>query len=161
MAAEPTFRNAAPEDGAGVYELVRDGGGLDLNTPYAYLLLTRMFATSAAVAEVDGQLAGTVLGLRPPQEPESLFVWQVGVHPDYRGLGLATKMLNWLTDACRPTFLTATVTPTNTASDRLFRGFARHHGVACEVTPWASEEDFPGEGHEREDHYRIGPLPTT
>lgn len=161
MPAEPTFRHPGPEDGAAVYELIRDGGGLDLNTPYAYLLLTRMFATSSVVAEVDGELAGVVLGLRPPDEPTALFVWQIGVHPDHRGIGLGTRMLRWLTDACRPRHLTATVTPTNTASDRLFRGFARHLEVPCEVSPWASEEDFPGDGHEREDLYRIGPLRTS
>jgi L-2,4-diaminobutyric acid acetyltransferase len=154
-----TLRPPAHADGAAVYELVRDGGGLDLNTPYAYLLLTRMFAASSVVAEAGDGLAGVVLGLRPPDDSTTLFVWQVGVAPAHRGEGLGLQMLRWLIDTTRPAHLEATVTPANTASDRLFRAVARHHDVPCEVTPWASIDDFPGDGHAPEDRYRIGPLP--
>lgn len=155
-----TLRHPVADDGAAVFELVRDGGGLDLNAPYAYLLLVRRFATTCAVAEDDGgRLAGVLLGLAPPDDPTSLFVWQIGVAPAHRGHGLASRLLTWLTAAVGPRHLEATVTPSNTASDRLFRAFARDRGVACEVTPWAAAEDFPGDAHEREDRYRIGPLP--
>ena len=155
-----TFRHPTSSDGRALFELVRDAGGLDLNTPYAYLLLGRMFATTSVVAEApDGTLAGTVLALRPPEDPATLFVWQVGVAPTHRGQGLASQLLAWLLERTGPTHLDATVTPSNTASDRLFRGLARDLGVPCTVTPWASADDFPGSGHEREDRYRIGPLP--
>lgn len=153
-----TLRHPGGGDGAAVYELVRQSGGLDLNTPYAYLLLTRRFAATCVVATAGEDLAGVVLGLRPPDEPATLFVWQVAVAPTHRGAGLGSRMLRWLVDTTVPRHLEATVTPSNTASDRLFRGFARDRGAACEVSPWASTDDFPGDDHEREDRYLIGPL---
>jgi L-2,4-diaminobutyric acid acetyltransferase len=157
-----TLRHPTLADGAAIYELVREGGGLDLNTPYAYLLLADRFAATSTVAEdPSGSLAGTVLAFRPPEDPTTLFVWQVGVHPAHRGEGLAARMLHELLRLTAVDHLEATVTPSNTASDRLFRGVARDLDVPCEVTAWAAAEDFPGGGHEREDRYRIGPLPST
>lgn len=137
---------------------MRDGGGLDLNSPYAYLLLTRFFGRTSVVAEDGDVLAGVILGIRPPEDPTTLFVWQIGVSPEHRGRGLGRQMLDWLAATAESHHLAATVTPTNTVSDRLFRGFARDHDAPCEVTPWASPADFPGAGHDAEDLYRIGPL---
>jgi L-2,4-diaminobutyric acid acetyltransferase len=155
-----TLRRPGPADGADLHTLVREGGGLDVNSPYAYLLMARSFAATSIVAEDDAGLAGFVFGFRQPDEPSALFVWQVATAPRRRGEGLGRSMLEWLVDEVGPTHLEATVTPSNAASDRLFRGLARDRGTACAVTPWAAADDFPGAGHEREDRYRIGPFTT-
>jgi L-2,4-diaminobutyric acid acetyltransferase len=56
---------------------------------------------------------------------------------------------------CR--FVEATVTPDNTASDRLFAAFARDRDAELRRTPLLPGELFPGD-HQPEELYRIGPL---
>src|SRR5690606_9693805 len=66
-------------DGAHMWRLARDSGALDLNTSYAYLLFARDFARTCRVAVVENEVVGFVLGYRRPDEPETLFVWQIAV----------------------------------------------------------------------------------
>lgn len=107
---------------------------------------------------------GFILGYRMPERPESVFVWQVTSSPAARGRGLATEMMGdlLLRHAERGgTFLEATVTPSNTASQRLFRGVARRLGVPCEESLEFPRELFPGDDHEEEVLFRIGPFCAT
>ena len=57
-----------------MWRLARDGGTLDLNTSYAYLLLARDFAATSRLAVRDGEGVGFVLGYLRPAAPETLFV---------------------------------------------------------------------------------------
>lgn len=54
----------------------------------------------------------------------------------------------------------ATVTPTNEASRRLFKGFGRKVGAEVAIKEdFFSEADFPaGSAHEAEGLFRIGPY---
>lgn len=156
--AEPAFRKARPADGARMYELVREMGGLELNTAYFYVLFCIDFADTCVVAEVDGELAGFVLGHRPPERPDTVFVWQVGVAPFMRKQGMARRLLDaFLEQNPDARWLEASVTPSNTASRKLFRSVARDHGVDCDVSDFMRAEHFP-DGHEPEELFRIGPL---
>lgn len=155
------LRAPSPTDGAAMWRLVRDSGTLDVNSPYCYLMLAKRFARTSVVAEEAGEPVGFVAGYRPPDTPEALFVWQIGVNASQRGKRLGTEMLRWLIERTRPhgvTHLEATVTPSNTASKRLFHGVARAYGARCEETPWLAAGDFPDAGHEPEHLLRIGPL---
>ncbi|MTV25745.1 diaminobutyrate acetyltransferase [Nitriliruptoraceae bacterium ZYF776] len=154
------LRHPTLQDGAALYELVRDGGGLDRNSPYAYLLLADRFSATSLVAEEAGGTAGFIAGLPLPEDPGTLFVWQIGVAPSHRGRGLGRRMLVDLAQRSGARYLEASVTPSNTASRRLFRGFARELGVPCHESAWLEAGHFPaGEDHEPEDRFRIGPLP--
>lgn len=153
------LRHPTVGDGAHLWQLARDGGGLDLNTPYAYLLLADQFGATSLVAEEGGHLAGFVAGLPLPQQPGSLFVWQIGVAPSHRGRGLGRRMLHELLRRSGAHYLEASVTPSNTASQRLFRGVARDLDVACHERAWLEPEHFPTPGHEPEVRFCIGPLP--
>lgn len=155
-----TLRAPVVADAAAIWKLLPEVGNLERNSAYAYLLLCSHFAGTSVVAEREQQLAGFVLAYRPPSEPTSLFVWQVGVAPAARGSGLGTRMLDGALarEACAGvTHLTATVSPDNEASLALFRGFARRHGVACEIGTGFSASLFPAP-HPDEDLLRIGPL---
>ncbi len=155
------FRAPIADDGAAIWQLVHDGGELDLNSPYAYLLLCTDFAETSIVAEDDDGLLGFVLSYRPPSRPDALFVWQVGVAPRARRRGLGRRLLHRVLDQpanVDATFLTATVTPDNEASQRLFRSFARDLRVPCETEPRFTEDHFPGDEHEAEVEFVIGPL---
>lgn len=132
---------------------------LDRNSPYAYLLWGDHFSATSRVAwDTDG-LVGFLLGYRVPGQPDTLFVWQVGVADRVRGLGIASRLLDEVADSTRGVrFVEATVTPSNEASDRLFRSFAQRHGAEVDTSVAYAEDVFPRQGHEAEIRYRIGPV---
>lgn len=144
------------EDGRQLWRIARDSKTLDLNSPYSYLLWCRDFAATSVVARADGEIRGFVTGFDRPEDPGTLFVWQVAVDAAWRGRGLAGRMLASLTGRGFG-FVEATVTPDNTASDRLFTAFARDRDAELRRTPLLSGELFPGD-HQPEELYRIGPL---
>lgn len=155
------FRQPTVEDGAAMWRLARDSGALDLNSPYTYLMMSRYFADSCVVAEADGEVVGFIVGFRMPPRPASIFVWQVASAASQQGRGLATRMIGELLSrhaGSGGTHLEATVTPSNTPSQNLFRGIARRLGVPCEETPEFERHHFPEGGHEEEVLFRIGPF---
>src|SRR5699024_4570510 len=91
--AEITFREPDKHDGAAIAQLVRDTNVLDVNSVYAYLLIGEHFGRTSVYAEIDGQCAGFISAYCPPDKPETVFVWQVGVAEAGRGRGMATRML--------------------------------------------------------------------
>lgn len=152
------YRAPRPSDAAQVHSLIGAAGTLERNTAYAYVLLCDHFASTGCVATNDaGTLLGCMMGYRPPQRPDALFVWQVGVHPDARGLGVASRLIDEAARRAEVRFVEATVGTTNAASDRLFRSFARRRGARLELHEGYGPELFPC-SHEAERLYRIGPL---
>ena len=157
------YRTATCADGAALWELVRSTGTLELNSAYFYLLFATDFGDHCLIAESSGRTVGAIIGYRPPREPSSAFVWQIGVAPMMQGQGLGLRMLKAWHDlpANRDAdFITATVATDNSASDRLFRALARELGVGIEVSPHFTPDMFPAP-HPPEPIYRIGPLITT
>jgi L-2,4-diaminobutyric acid acetyltransferase len=176
------FRRPTPSDGQALWQLARLVG-LDLNSPYAYVLWGDRFSGTSVVAhevrgdggtdvdngvggdgagrdEGDGvpaDIVGYVTAFHPPGAPDTLFVWQVGVSPAARGRGLASRMLDELLARTGARWLEATVTPSNEASTALFTGAARRHDTDLDRSVAYPEDMFPG-GHEAEILFRIGPL---
>ncbi len=154
------LRQPTERDASRVWRLLERTGGLERNSCYAYLLLCSDFAGTCLVAERDGELLGFVLGYRPPARPDEMFVWQIGVAPEARGMGLGTQLLAAVLQqpACKDVrFLTANVSPDIEASRRTFAALAKQRGVAFEVAPRFGAALFP-EPHPDEDQVRIGPL---
>lgn len=134
---------------------------VDTNSPYSYLMMGEFFADTCAVATSGDQLVGFVTGFRLPDDPETLFIWQIAVAESARGTGLGGRMLDEVANRPSPPrirHLAATVTPDNTASDKLFRAFATRWGAPCEVEDLFEDSDFPPGDHEPEHRYHIGPL---
>lgn len=159
-----TFRAPGIGDGLRLWELVRDSGSLDLNSPYAYLLLARDFADTCVIAESPVGLAGFVTAYVPPARPDVVFVWQIAVHSSARKRGLGRRLLHSLlrSPACAGVrYLECTVTPSNRPSSRLFESLARDLSVPCERGRGFPRECFPGRDHEEEELYRIGPIKQT
>ena len=156
-----TLREPRPDDAADLWRLVRDGGSLDLNSPYVYLLIcTDHAATSVVAADQADQPVGFVAAYRPPPDPTAAVVWQIGVAEQARGRGLAKRLLKAMLsrEANRDAKeLTATVTPDNRASLALFRGVAPDLSATVEERERFPAEVFPV-GHEPELELRIGPL---
>ena len=156
-----TLRQPCLQDGAAMCQLVQETTPLDPNSCYAYLLLCTHFSDTCVVADEGGDLIGFVSAYRPPTDPDVLFVWQVGVKPVARGRGLAKRMIRNLLerDTCESVnFLEATVTPSNVASQALFRSLADEHDVRCAERCWFPAETFGSGEHEAEVLFRIGPL---
>ncbi|MDI9889343.1 diaminobutyrate acetyltransferase [Streptomyces sp. HNM0645] len=150
------------EDGAAIWRIARDSEVLDLNSSYSYLLWCRDFAATSVVARgPDGEPIAFVTGYIRPERPDVLVVWQVAVDGEHRGRGLAGTLLDALTHRVVPRGVRAvetTVTPDNTASDRLFTSYAARHGASLDREVLFDGGLFPDGGHKPEVLYRIGPI---
>jgi len=159
---EIKFRKPCVQDGAGIWNLVRETEVLDLNSAYCYLMLGKYFPDTCLVAEYEQKIAGFVSAFLPPQNPEVVFVWQVAVAGSMRKKGLGTKLLKELLkrEACEKVrFLETTVTLSNVASQSLFCRLARNTRSHLEVTVCFPANLFPTKSnHETEFLFRIGPL---
>lgn len=149
------------KDAAAIHALIDECKPLDLNSVYCYMLLTAHFSPWCVVAELEGRIVGFLSSYLKPQDPSTLFVWQVAVSPAARSLGVGRGLLEAALAqpaASAVTGLETTITPSNAASWALFRSFARRHGADCSDETMFSEKDFgPGE-HEEERLLRISPL---
>lgn len=155
------FRQPKIPDGLALWRLIREAGTLDLNSTYAYLMVCRDFSETCIVAELAGRIVGFVTGYRPPQRQDTIFVWQIGVAPDTRGRGIASRVLDHLvaSDACKDVrYLDTNVTPSNEASRALFRGFARRFDAPIDELEGFGSSLFPEPSHEPERLLRIGPF---
>lgn len=157
------YRTPRAKDGVAVWQLVCEAGTLEPNTAYFYLIFCSEFQDTSLVAEYDGQIIGAIIGYRSAKSQDTIFCWQVGVLPSWRGRGLASRMLRAWADTTKcpwMRYVTATVAEDNQASDRLFRRFADEMGVSCEVSPCFTADLLPAD-HPPEPIYRIGPLTST
>ncbi|MYU21699.1 diaminobutyrate acetyltransferase [Streptomyces sp. SID8352] len=150
-------------DGAALWRMARDSQVLDLNSSYSYLLWCRDFAATSAVArDGRGEPVGFITGYIRPDRPDTLLVWQVAVDNALRGRGLASAMLDSLTARTVAehglTAVETTISPGNTASERLFTSFAQRHRAPLEREVLFATESFPDGPHDPEVLYRIGPL---
>ncbi|RDD63704.1 diaminobutyrate acetyltransferase [Ferruginivarius sediminum] len=157
-----TFRKPEKEDGAAMHELVEKTGVLDVNSAYSYLMLGEYFSDTCVVAERGGRIVGFVSGFIPPERPDTVFVWQVGVANSEKGRGLAKRLIRQLlqSEVCADVhYLESTVTPSNVPSTRLFRSIARELHTSCVIDSGFHESLFPDKGdHESERLFRIGPF---
>ena len=156
--SDAVFRPPTAADGHRMWEIARDSGVLDLNSSYAYVLWGAEFAKSSIVVEVEGRVVGFVTGFIRASEPDTIFVWQVGVDADQRGKGLAARLLHGLMDRTGKeqgtVRLRTTISPGNEASKRTFGAVARDRGMTLTSEDYLGAE-LLGEGHEQEDLYTI------
>jgi len=116
-AAQPTFwfRKPAKYDAVNIHQLIAQCPPLDLNSVYAYLLLSEHFRHTCIVAGIEDQ-----------------FVWQVAVHEQVRGHRLANQMLSNLLlrkELAVINFIETTVGPDNLASRQVFSRLAEQGGI--------------------------------
>lgn len=151
-------------DGVKIHQLVADCPPLDLNSGYAYLLQASHFAETCRIARPKLQrdvIAAYVSGYRLPDQPDTLFIWQVAVAKEHRGQGLATNLLqDLLLPLGKPAFrfLHTTISPFNSASIALFSRLAIRANSKLERKPFYPSKLFGAASHADEDLYTIGPL---
>lgn len=155
------FSIPAVKDGKDIWQLIKGTRVLDLNSSYSYLLWSAYFSKTSVVVKSNNKVVGFVSGFIEPNDPDTLFIWQVAVDQSMRGKGLATQMIKEILtrQICRNIrYLEATVTPSNVASIALFKGLARNLKTQCLISEGFKHDHFPGGGHEGENLFRIGPF---
>jgi L-2,4-diaminobutyric acid acetyltransferase len=155
------IRQPASDDGIAVHSLIRKSAFLDNNSLYCYLVLCTHFSETSVIATFGDDLAGVITAYIPPQQPDTLFVWQVAVDTAAQGHGLASRMLDHILD--RETtrhikYVETTVTADNEASRATFMSLARRFNTGInESVMFDSEKHFLNL-HDSEHKLRIGPL---
>ncbi len=156
------FEIPTSTDGAAVHALVASTPPLDPNSLYCNLLQCSHFAATSIKAVQNRQIVGFISGYRLPEQPQTLFIWQVAVAAQARGQGLAGQMLMRLVQrtgqAMPVTHIETTITPDNVASWALFKSLARRLNA-----PWQSQVLFSRDAHfdgkHADEHcLRIGPF---
>lgn len=147
------LRKPRKEDGSEVWALISQCPPLDQNSMYMNLVQCDHFADTCILAERGQQALGWISAHIKPDAPDTLFVWQVAVHEDARGLGLGKRMLTAL--LARPGCedvrrLETTITHDNAASWGLFRGFARDMGGDIAEAPHFERDAHLGGLHATE-----------
>ena len=168
------IRHLKQSDARYLHDLIVRCPPLDVNSLYAYALMTLHHSATCFVAVMDEQICGAVTGYIPPTQPDTYFLWQVAVSPEQQGTGLGSTLLDHVRQHCllpqQLKYLETTISPSNTASQYLFTRFAQRHQVAITNTPLFSSHDlqpvsqFNDNGslvadkaaHEAEDLYRLG-----
>jgi L-2,4-diaminobutyric acid acetyltransferase len=148
-------------DGSAIWELVRSCKPLDENSMYCNVIQCDHFAGTCVLAEIGGKPVGWVSAYVMPNDPETLFVWQVAVAEDARGLGLGTSMLQAILgrDACDDVRrVQTTITSKNEASWALFRKFGKAQGAKLDVQPYYTRAQHFQDRHKTENLVTI-PLP--
>ncbi|GAB6071311.1 diaminobutyrate acetyltransferase [Thiomicrorhabdus hydrogeniphila] len=152
------FRSPTLQDGMALYQLVENCPPLDLNSSYLYFLQASHFADSCMLAELNGEIVGFVSAYRRPDDWQNLFVWQVAVSEKMRGQGLAkrliTELINKQMHSSTPlTAVSCTISPSNKASQGVFKSLAKQHGLNMHVCDFIKVEHFAGQDHEAEQEY--------
>jgi ribosomal protein S18 acetylase RimI-like enzyme len=83
-----TLRTATAADYDPIIAVVDDWWGRPIRPALPRVFLDHFHATST-IAEVDGVLAGFLIGFLSPSQPDAAYIHFVGVHPRLRGDGLA------------------------------------------------------------------------
>jgi len=156
-----TFRIPEETDGYNVWKLIKSCPPLDENSLYCNLLQCSHFAKTCILAQTDDRALGWVSGYVLPEDPETLFVWQVAVHADARGTGLGKELLKRLVardNLNHIRHMNTTITATNEASWGMFRSFAKAMDAPIRSAVWLTKEDHFQGLHDAEQLVRIGPF---
>jgi ribosomal protein S18 acetylase RimI-like enzyme len=138
---DPTLRAAAPADYDRITAVLDDWWGRPVRHALPRLFLDH-FHTTSTVAEADGDLAGFLIGFLSPSLPGAAYVHCVGVHPHYRGAGLARLLYQRffaLAAADGRTLVSAVTAPVNAPS------IAFHTALGFTVTGPVPGYDGPGD----------------
>ena len=138
------------DDAPSIHKLIQSCPPLDVNSRYAYLLQAHHHAPTCVLAERQGLLCGYLSAYLKPDSSFSLFVWQVAVSEDMRGLRLAQRMLDNILErpvCSRVLRIETTVTPDNSSSLAFFQRWARENQASFSV-----EEIFAPDLFEQKSH---------
>ena len=136
------LRAAAAADYDRIIAVLDDWWGRPVRQALPRLFLDHFHATSF-VAELDGDLAGFLIGFMSPSMPDAAYIHFAGVHPHFRGNGLARVLYQRffeLAAADGRHVVRAVTAPSNTGS------IAFHTAMGFTVTEPIPGYDGPSSG---------------
>lgn len=143
-----------------IYNLVKNTKVLDLNSEYLYLLQTTHFKNTCSMFIFEKKVAGFVSAYRIPDFPNKLFIWQVAVDAEFRGKGIAQKLILEILKREENKdieYINTTVSPSNYASIKVFDKLTSTLQTQITSKSFLEKEDFTNQ-HEEEVLYEIGPF---
>jgi diaminobutyrate acetyltransferase len=135
------IRKAREDEFLNVYRFISSCGVLETYGEHFFRIVIRYFGSTSYLAEQDGRIVGYMWGFITQEDPETFFLWQIGVDPATRGDGIGGLILEeaekeLAARGCKRIELT--IDPTNRPSQRLFekrgyRNISADHGKTIEV----------------------------
>lgn len=148
-APELFVRGLASEDSELLLRLARACPPLDVHTPYTYWVVSHLFAGTSFVLMdgASGRTAGFLTGI-PSGDGRTLFCWQVGVLPEYRGWGGSGLLFGAAARQARVLGMTrmeTTISPENPISRAALGGFVLREDLTAETV---RDIDVPERGED-------------
>jgi phosphoribosylamine--glycine ligase len=117
------IREAKEDEFLFVYNLVSQSPPLEKYFQHFFKIMLRYFSSTCLVADYQGKLVGWQMGFVSQNDPNTYFLWQIGVHPDMQGRGLGGLLLDSIENkvielGC--TRIELTIDPENISSEKLF-----------------------------------------
>jgi len=135
---EITIRKAELDDHARIISVIPDWwGGRDLRAMVPRVFLMH-FCDTSLIVEKDGEMVSFLIGFLSPSRPDEGYIHFVGVHPDYRKLGLGATLYERFFELCRThgrTTVRCCTSPVNKGS------IAFHTRMGFEILPGDGEAD--------------------
>jgi ribosomal protein S18 acetylase RimI-like enzyme len=96
-----TVRNSCPADHQKIIVVMKDWwGGRDL-TPMLPKLFLDHFCDTSFIIEKEEDLIAFLIGFLSPSRPREGYIHFVGVHPNYRGIGLGEFLYHRFFNSCK------------------------------------------------------------
>ena len=123
MSFDIILRKPNKNDAKHIYNLVESTKVLDLNSEYLYLLQATHFKDCCSVAVENEKVIGFVSGYIHPGQKDTFFIWQVAVDENFRGKGIAQRLIMEIIsrkNMAQIKKIQTTISPSNKSSQRLF-----------------------------------------
>jgi L-2,4-diaminobutyric acid acetyltransferase len=149
----PSLRLPRPQDAAQVTELARNAKQAVLGRLLKDLAAFDRYMETSIVAELDDELVGAVLAYTLPYDPETLFIWHVGIADGEKNKGLSSLMLGQLMrrQACAGITRVQTIIPSSDGHAwTLFRRFAKWQHSRLQIQPFYTKELSLSERHDND-----------
>ncbi|TQV82391.1 GNAT family N-acetyltransferase [Exilibacterium tricleocarpae] len=119
------YRNVRPIDSNSIFCIVKKLSSLEINSFYHYLIFCSYFKKTSSVAILDKKIVGFCLGFSHEKNNKVLFIWQVGVLPNYQNYGFAKTLISYLIDVNKAGAIQATIDKNNAVSEKLFQSISK------------------------------------
>lgn len=93
---------------------------------YVYWILENYYSSSCFVATINDEIIGFISAM-PSIEKEIIFVWQISINSNFRGMGIGKQLLDKVVDSAQKFKMNAiqfSIDSNNAASKRLFMNLA-------------------------------------
>lgn len=98
---------------------------------YTYWILENDYSSACYIAEENDKIIGFISGI-PSIDKQSIFIWQLCFHIDYRGRGIASSLLNSLINKVKELKfekIELSISESNSTSQNLFKSYLHKNNL--------------------------------